>query len=86
MRINEKFNKSSFSIFLNSFSGRIFRIFMGSIFIILGIIYLNHTIGLISLIWGIFPFSAGVFDICYISAVLGGPLSGSKIRHDYQKQ
>jgi hypothetical protein len=25
--------------------------------------------------------SAGAFDICYVSAVLGGPLSGAKIRN-----
>ena len=31
----------------------------------------------------IFPLSAGAFDVCYISAALGGPLSGSTIRARY---
>jgi len=32
------------------------------------------------MIRSIFPLSAGGLDWCYISAVLGGPLSGPKIR------
>jgi hypothetical protein len=28
--------------------------------------------------------SAGALDICYFSAVLGGPLSGAKIRSKYK--
>ncbi len=39
-----------------------------------------HTLGVLSMLWSIFPLTAGAFDICYISAVLGGPLSGSKVR------
>ncbi len=33
--------------------------------------------------WGVLPLSAGAFDLCYISAVLGGPLSGARIRDGY---
>lgn len=36
--------------------------------------------GIAALVWSVFPLSAGAFDVCYISAALGGPLSGSKIR------
>jgi len=35
-------------------------------------------------VWSIFPLSAGVLDICYISASLGGPISGAKIRSKYK--
>jgi hypothetical protein len=30
--------------------------------------------------WSALPLSAGALDLCYISAVLGGPISGAKIR------
>ena len=33
--------------------------------------------------WGILPLSAGAFDVCYVSAALGGPLSGARIRETY---
>jgi hypothetical protein len=38
----------------------------------------------LSMVWSVFPLSAGVLDICYISALLGGPLSGAKIRARYK--
>ena len=76
----ESFNQSGFSIFLNSPSGRILRLVVGIGFIVLGYMYRYHALGVISILWGILPLSAGVFDICYISAALGGPLSGKKIR------
>jgi hypothetical protein len=36
------------------------------------------------MVWGALAMSAGAFDICFISAVLGGPLSGAKIRSKYK--
>jgi hypothetical protein len=84
MSLNENFNKSIFSRIINSLSGRIFRIIAGIVFITIGLIYSGYTLGIISLIWGFFPLSAGAFDICYISAALGGPISGNKIRRIYQ--
>ena len=76
----ESFNQSDFSKFLNSQAGRILRIVAGIGFLVVGYIYRDHALGVISMVWGILPLSAGVFDICYVSAVLGGPLSGKKIR------
>ena len=46
--------------------------------------YRDHTLGVISMAWGVLPLSAGALDICYISALLGGPLSGAKIRAKYK--
>ncbi len=80
MTTYESFNQSGFSIFLNSQAGRILRIFTGIGFLVLGFIFREHTLGVISMVWGILPLSAGVLDICYVSAALGGPLSGKKIR------
>ncbi len=80
MKMYESFNQSGFSIFLNSMSGRILRIVVGIVFLVVGFIYREHTGGVISILWGILPLSAGAFDICYVSAALGGPLSGKRIR------
>jgi hypothetical protein len=81
MSRHESFNQSSLSKFLNTPKGRIFRLVAGIGFLVIGYLYRGHTLGVISMIWGIFPLSAGLYDICYVSAVLGGPLSGAKIRN-----
>ncbi len=80
MKSYESFNQSGFSKFLNTLAGRILRLVMGIGFLVVGFIYRDHALGVISIVWGLLPLSAGVFDICYISAALGGPLSGRKIR------
>ena len=82
----EAFNRSSFSRFLNSPAGRIFRLVAGIAFFVIGFLYRFYWLGIVSLVWGIFPFSAGAFDICYISKVLGGPFSGRKIRDTYHQR
>ena len=80
----ESFNQSGFSHFINGPSGRVFRIVAGIGFLILGLAFREHLLGILSLVWSVFPLSAGAFDICYISAVLGGPISGKQIRSTYQ--
>ena len=80
MSWGDSFNRTWFSRFINSLGGRIFRLLAGCAFLVVGYIYRDHTLGVISMIWSIFPLSAGLFDWCFISAVLGGPLSGKKIR------
>jgi hypothetical protein len=80
----EAFNRSGFSRFLNSPAGRIFRLVAGIGFLVVGYVYRGHTLGVLSMVWSIFPLSAGAFDICYVSALLGGPLSGAKIRSKYK--
>jgi hypothetical protein len=81
---SESFNQSGFSHFLNGPSGRVFRIVAGMGFLILGLVFRDHLLGVLSLVWSVFPLSAGAFDICYISAALGGPLSGKQIRSAYK--
>jgi hypothetical protein len=80
----ESFNQSGFSHFLNGPSGRVFRIVAGMGFLILSLVFRDHLLGVLSLVWSVFPLSAGAFDICYISAALGGPLSGKQIRSAYK--
>jgi hypothetical protein len=84
MSSQESFNQSGFSKFLNRPAGRIFRLVVGIGFLVVGYMYRSHTLGVISMVWSILPMSAGLFDICYISAMLGGPLSGAKIRSTYK--
>ncbi len=80
----ESFNRSRFSRFLNSRAGRVFRLVAGIGFIVAGLAYRHSTLGVLSLAWGFLPSSAGGLDVCYISAALGGPLSGAKIRDKYR--
>ena len=84
MSLHEAFNQSGLSRFLNSPAGRIFRLVAGAGFLVVGYVYRGHTLGVLSLVWGALAMSAGAFDICFISAVLGGPLSGPKIRSKYK--
>jgi len=81
--LNDAFNRSGFSRFLNGSAGRIFRLVAGIGFLVVGIIFRDSVLGIISIVWSIFPLSAGAFDICYVSAALGGPISGKKIRKEY---
>ncbi len=82
----EGFNRSRFARFINSPFGRIFRIVAGAGFLIVGLVLVSggQLIGILSLVWSVFPLSAGALDICYISAALGGPISGKQIRSIYQ--
>ena len=80
MSIADRFNRTAFSRWLNRKPGRIFRLSAGVFFVIIGVIFHNNPWGIAALIWSIFPLSAGAFDVCYISAMLGGPFNGNKIR------
>ncbi len=83
-RFEEGFNRSGFSRFLNGPAGRVFRLVAGIGFLVVGYMYRSRTLGILSMVWSVFPLSAGALDICYISALLGGPLSGAKIRDKYK--
>ncbi len=78
--LGEKFNRTAFSRFLNSTPGRVFRLVGGTFFLVVGIVFREHWLGIVSILWSIFPLTAGGFDVCYFSAALGGPFSGKKIR------
>jgi hypothetical protein len=84
MSWHEAFNESGFSKFLNSPAGRVFRLAAGTGFIVAGYKYRGHKLGVLAMAWGVLPLSAGALDICYVSAMLGGPLSGVKIRSKYK--
>jgi hypothetical protein len=80
MSAHEAFNRSAFSHWINSPAGRVFRLVAGAGFLAVGLANREHPLGLASLAWSVLPLSAAAFDVCYISAALGGPLTGSRIR------
>ncbi len=82
--LGENFNRSGFSRFLNAPVGRVFRLVAGAGFLVVGLLYREYLPGTISMAWSVFPLSAGGFDVCYISALLGGPFSGKRIREKYK--
>ena len=79
-KLEENFNRSGLSRFLNSPAGRVFRVAVGLGFLVVGYLDRGHTLGVVSMVWSVLPLSAGALDICYLSALLGGPISGAKIR------
>jgi hypothetical protein len=85
MSTAEAFNRSGFARFINSSAGRVLRLVAGAGFLVVGYLYRDQTWGVISMVFSILPLSAGAFDLCYISAILGGPLSGAKIRESQRQ-
>jgi hypothetical protein len=85
MTWHEIFNRSRFSHFINSVPGRIFRVVAGAAFLIIGLVFRHHPLGVLSMLWSVLPLTAGLFDVCYISVALGGPFSGSTIRDRYRQ-
>jgi hypothetical protein len=77
---HEAFNRSAFSQFVNSTAGRVLRLAAGTGFLVAGLAYRDRPLGLASMAWSVLPLSAGALDLCWLSAALGGPLSGAKIR------
>ena len=80
MSAANSFNCSTFGRFINSPTGRVFRVCAGACFVVAGAALLPSPLGWALLAWSTLPLSAGLFDVCWISAALGGPLSGRSIR------
>lgn len=80
MSLYEAFNRTGLSRFINSGTGRGFRLIGGVVFLTLGLVFRHHPLGIASLIWSFFPLSAGIFDLCWVSAALGGPIRTCDIR------
>ena len=86
MSTAEAFNHSGFARFINSPAGRVFRLVVGMGFLTVGYLFRDQTLGVISMVFSALPLSAGAFDLCYVSAILGGPLTGAKIRKSQRRQ
>jgi len=79
MSIAESFGRSGFARFMNSPVGRLTRILAGLGLIGWGYAESAGSTGIILMVAGLVPLAAGVFNLCIISALLGGPLSGARI-------
>lgn len=86
MSLAHKFNSSAFGRWINSPSGRIFRVAAGTGFAVTGLRYRHTPAGKAAMIWSFFPLSAGGLDLCYVSAALGGPLRGEGCRADAARE
>jgi hypothetical protein len=75
----DSFAQSTFARLINSPAGRVARVVVG-----LGLIVWGYTLrsgpgGIVLMVVGLVPLIAGAFDLCVISALLGGPISGSRV-------
>jgi hypothetical protein len=80
MKKADSFCHSGFSRFINSPAGRFTRLVVGLVLITWGLTELNTATGIVLFIIGLIPFIAGAFDLCLVSALLGGPISGKRVR------
>lgn len=84
MDLATRFNQSVLSRWINSSSGRIFRVILGLALLSAGIVYRDQWWGVAAFIWSVIPFTAGAGDLCYTSRALGGPLFGDEIREQQE--
>jgi len=71
----------SFVKYMATMNGRIIRIVIGALLVVLGLFgNLNQTLGIILMIVGLIPLGAGIFDVCLIAPLTGMPVDGKKIR------
>ena len=74
------FAQSAFAQFMASPAGRVIRVLAGVLLVGWGYTLRGQTMGTVLMVVGLLPLVAGTFDICVLSALLGGPLSGAAIR------
>lgn len=79
MSLADSFGRSGFARFINSPSGRVLRIVAGVGLIAWGYSLLGSAMGVVLIVVGCAPLAAGIFNLCLISALLGGPISGRQL-------
>jgi len=75
----DRFNQTGFSRWINSSPGRAFRLAAGTAFLVTGFALRDSTLGIVLMAWSVVPLSAGAFNLCWISGVLGGPVRSREI-------
>jgi hypothetical protein len=80
MSLAESFGRSGFARFINSPAGRIVRLVAGIGLIGWGYTHRGSSTNLILMVVGLIPLATGAFDLCLISALLGGPIRGAQVR------
>ena len=79
MSMAQSFGHSGFARFINSPTGRVLRLVVGVALILWGYARLGTSAGIVLIVVGLVPLVAGAFNLCLISALLGGPISGSRV-------
>jgi hypothetical protein len=74
------FAQSAFAQFFASSAGRVLRVVAGLALIGSGYTLRGQTSGLVLMVVGLVPLLAGAFDVCLLSPLFGGPMSGRAIR------
>jgi hypothetical protein len=75
-----RFNRSAFGRWIETRAGRGFRVVAGVLWAGVGLAFWASPAGKAALAFSLLPLSAGLLDVCWISAALGGPLRGSACR------
>jgi hypothetical protein len=83
MKLAESFGRSGFAKYVNTTSGRIVRIIAGLAILGWGYVQLPGATGIVLIIVGLVPFTAGIFNLCLISALLGGTIKGKRIAESF---
>ncbi len=76
----DRFNATGFSRAINGPGGRAFRLVAGAAWLAFAVVFRGQWWGNAAGVWSLLPLTAGIFDLCWISAALGGPLRGKAIR------
>jgi hypothetical protein len=64
MGAQDTFNRGGLSRWVNSPAGRLFRVAAGLVFLGVGWAFHTHALGVLSMLWGVLPLTAGAFDVC----------------------
>ena len=67
MSLSQSIARSGVAHFINSRTGRLTRIIVRLVIIIWGYVQLEQTSGIILILVGLIPLSAGLFDLCIIN-------------------
>ena len=80
MSLAHGFAQTGFARFTNSPAGRVARIVAGFALIVWGYTGRAGLAGFVLMAVGLVPLVAGSLDLCLMSALLGGPISGAAVR------
>lgn len=80
MSLADSFGRSDFARFINSPTGRLLRLAIGTGLVSYGATQRATQTGVVLMLLGLLPLLTGALDLCLISALLGGPFSGDRVR------
>lgn len=68
--------------FMSSTAGRVLRVVMGLVLIIVGMTSLEGTTGIVVTVIGAVPLLAGVLDLCFFAPLFGLSIKGTDVRRN----